>query len=329
MEMESIKKPHGSVRIIIRLSIMLLALVITVVSIAYSWFSNNTEGYVNDIEINVAEAYNLLVSDGAIVGTKKLELAYDEGFTLKAVAGDGKNFFQPVRELQDVGETGGEFSTKGYGAVVGYTEMSPAEIDESVYSHDFSLSIESNCQLVLSAGSQAVNADLGENEKASPYGGVDTGAIVGAVRIAFFQEINGNYELVALWIPDITTELTNNNGVYAVTENGTAEESVAFVFDSFDPNDEANGGKALSDCVRPVLTTEKPYTEEDGITYIWGPVTTDVPLGQLVGDVENNFRLVVWIDGNDRECENALLEGVVSLKINFAVMEASEATETE
>ncbi len=312
--MKTSKRRQG-IRMVCRLSIMLFALVMTAVSFAYSWFYYNKNADVSDLEMNVEEAYNLLVRSGDGEWTKHLSMNFPQDFALNAVAGNGVNFFTPERELQKLGEGEG-FDRYGY-VTTGYTPLaSDAWEAAGIFTFDFSFRIEGECNLYLSELSLVEPSD---RAPASDYDAdISTGAVVGAVRVAFLQEVDGAFLPVALWAPDVTTALTEENGQYTVT-SGTPE---SFLVVSAD----ADGNAAVTEIsVEGTAAGSKPM---NGVTYAWGAVSAAdlrLRLGHLRENAENRFRLVIWLDGNDRECANALLSGIVTLRLSFAADDVSES----
>ncbi len=325
MEMDSNKKQNGSLRVIVRLSVMLLALVVMVVSFAYSWFFFGTNADVSNMEMSVADAYNLLVkSDGDTEWKKVLRFDFDEDFVLKAVAGDGRSFFTTLRELQKIEDPDVDFGRYGY-VTTGYESIaSAAWRDSGVFAYDFSFMIEHDCDLQFTGASSATPAVDEEGNEISPesmLAPVSTGAVVGAVRVAFLKWDGSEYQLQAIWIPDVTTEFVNNNGQYSVITDGTPVKSV-FV-------SAGEGGSAVEYTV-DTDNTDTNTDVQDGITYVWGPLADaedTVTISTLSANEENKFRMVIWLDGNDRECQNALLEGIVTLKMKFAVEDIPQAEE--
>ena len=69
--------------------------------------------------------------------------------------------------------------------------------------------------------------------------------------------------------------------------------------------------------------------EEDGVLYAWGDLEEDLPFATLEGFSEQDFKIVIWLDGNDRECHNALMGGEVSIKLGFVIESSTEDFETE
>ena len=62
----------------------------------------------------------------------------------------------------------------------------------------------------------------------------------------------------------------------------------------------------------------------NNVTYAWGDLEESFEIGSIEGDTEKSFKVVIWIDGDDRECHNALLDGLVSVNLKIMVDEAKK-----
>ncbi len=330
--MEINNQSKNGIKAIIRLSVMLLVLIIMVVSFAYSWFFNNKEATVNEFKINVVEAYNLLIKmEGTDEWVKSLDLKF-ENFKFNPVAGNGEDFYnQNMVPTDNPIDTGNGFNI--YGVIPGDYEAISVETTEDlksngIYTVDFAFKIEKDCRLYLTGDSSAKPASIDENGTVKNK----SDNIAGAVRIAFLKQIateegetagdgtegtepTKTYQLVAVWAPDVTTELQADGTVVVGTM-----ENIKIVTPDAD-------GKPTEQTI--TVSADTNMSEIGGVTYIWGPITEGnrVPLTNITSAEEgNNFRVVIWVDGNDRECTNALIDGIVSLQMNFAVDDIPEET---
>ena len=149
----------------------------------------------------------------------------------------------------------------------------------------------------------------------SPLGVTDIGNICGAMRVAILQkDANGVYVPTFIWAPatDIHLRETEDKTYEILTpehEDFQYEESYLYFGESSEGNDPIVAG-----------TRNGLYVDEStGITYAWGELTTKVAIGELIGGQSNDFRLVIWVDGNDRECHNAMLGGRVMVSLHFGL----------
>ena len=145
----------------------------------------------------------------------------------------------------------------------------------------------------------------------SPYGDFDIGYICGAMRIAILQKnSDGTYESKLIWAPSSTVELYQDEQGQLHVNPNSANCETTYTYLGEDPDEpiviETNGEAS-------------GHQEIDGVVYAWGEIETKLPMGTLTGGEENEFRLVIWVDGNDRECHNALLSGLVFLILHFGL----------
>ena len=108
----------------------------------------------------------------------------------------------------------------------------------------------------------------------------------------------------------------NEDGVLTVNENGPVEET--YVFRSSSEGDpvlvETNGESA-------------GVKEKDGVKYVWGTLQEDLLLCEIEGETPVDVKIVIWLDGEDRECGNELIGGQVKAKFNFTAVDKESETE--
>ncbi|MBR0449850.1 MAG: hypothetical protein IIX30_03440, partial [Clostridia bacterium] len=56
-------------------------------------------------------------------------------------------------------------------------------------------------------------------------------------------------------------------------------------------------------------------TTVDGVRYVWGAVGDGIKVGMLNG--EGKYRIVIWLDGNDRECDQSISGGEIKAAFKF------------
>ena len=125
----------------------------------------------------------------------------------------------------------------------------------------------------------------------------------GAIRVAIlkFNEESQKYETCLVWIPDVTSSNPANVNASGLDSTLTA------VY----PN--ADGGASEE----AVTVSEHGEKTVNGVRYVWGKVDTNnnVLVGELNGTAK--YRCVIWLDGNDRECDYELLNKEVVATFQF------------
>lgn len=109
-----------------------------------------------------------------------------------------------------------------------------------------------------------------------------------AIRVAFLQKnATGNFELTCLWAP-------HDDKITVVSESG--EQTVT-----------------------------------SGELYVLGEMTEGFSIGQLTAQANtknpSDFRVIIWLDGNDAECTNAIWAEEFSVKLNLESVKISAETE--
>lgn len=292
------------------IKVMFVAAVIFVmISLTYSWFTSSSRATVDGLKIDVVDPNNL-TADGITVSG-----------AANALSGNGTSFFKPV--FKDAYETviNGSDVIKTYRkAIASYTpsgddvESKVAKAD-NLLTLDFSLSIAGEHELYMTNGTSITAAE----------GSPDF--LKGAVRVAVLKfvpdeaeteteaqteteteaqteaeteaeteaGVSGKYVTELVWIPDV---LTNKDGddkletdyIIATAESRDAERSFS-------------------------VTAESGEATVDGVRYVWGAVGDGIKVGTLNG--EGKYRIVIWLDGNDRECDQSISGGELNATFKF------------
>ena len=296
------------------IKVMFVAAVIFVmISLTYSWFTSSSRATVDGLKIDVIDPNNL-TADGITVSG-----------AANALSGNGTSFFKPV--FKDAYETvinGSEVIKTYRKAIASYTpsgddvESKVANAD-NLLTVDFSLSIAGEHELYMTNGTSITAAN----------GSPDF--LKGAVRVAVLKfvpdeaetetesateteteaqtesqteneteaeteaGVSGKYVTELVWIPDV---LTNKDGddklesdyIIATAESRDAEESFN-------------------------VSAENGETTVDGVRYVWGAVGDGIKVGTLNG--EGKYRIVIWLDGNDRECDQSISGGELNATFKF------------
>ena len=292
------------------IKVMFVAAVIFVmISLTYSWFTSSSRATVDGLKIDVIDPNNL-TADGITVSGEA-----------NALSGNGTSFFKPV--FKDAYETvinGSEVIKTYRKAIASYTpsgddvESKVAKAD-NLLTVDFSLSIAGEHELYMTNGTSITAAE----------GSPDF--LKGAVRVAVLKfvpdeaatetesqteneteaqteaeteaeteaGVSGKYVTELVWIPDV---LTNKDGddkletdyIIATAESRDAERSFS-------------------------VTAESGEATVDGVRYVWGAVGDGIKVGTLNG--EGKYRIVIWLDGNDRECDQSISGGELNATFKF------------
>ena len=292
------------------IKVMFVAAVIFVmISLTYSWFTSSSRATVDGLKIDVIDPNNL-TADGITVSG-----------AANALSGNGTSFFKPV--FKDAYETvinGSEVIKTYRKAIASYTpsgddvESKVADAD-NLLTVDFSLSIAGEHELYMTNGTSITAAN----------GSPDF--LKGAVRVAVLKfvpdeaatetesqteteteaqtesqteveteaGVSGRYVTELVWIPDV---LTNKDGddkletdyIIAAAESRDAEKSFS-------------------------VSAESGETTVDGVRYVWGAVGDGIKVGALNG--EGKYRIVIWLDGNDRECDQSISGGELNATFKF------------
>ena len=171
------------------------------------------------------------------------------------------------------------------------------------------------------------NGETPKPNNISPFGSnIDKGEICAAVRIAILQKnSNGEYELTFVWMPNSTKRLIDDNGVLKVVENGPVEKEY-LVLGSCETDDD--GTLVIDETTISTNGQESGSVTIDGVVYAWGELTTH-KIGDLTASEYCDFRIVVWVDGNDEDCENALLDGLITVNLDFGTTLNEEVSDEE
>ena len=277
------------------------AVIFIMISLTYSWFTSSSRATVDGLKIDVIDPNNLTADGITISGAAN------------SLSGNGTSFFKPV--FKDSYETviSGSEVIKAYRKVIASYSPSGDDVESKVANADnlltvdFSLSIAGEHELYMTNGTSITAAD----------GSPDF--LKGAVRVAVLKfvpdeavaetesqteaeteaeteaGVSGKYVTELVWIPDV---LTNKDGedrldtdyIIATAESREAEKSFS-------------------------VSAESGETTVDGVRYVWGAVGDGIKVGMLNG--EGKYRIVIWLDGNDRECDQSISGGEIKAAFKF------------
>ena len=263
-----------------------ISIIFIMISLTYAWFSLSDVAHVNGLDIDVNEANNL--SAGGVYVKGKID----------SITGDGTSFFKPVLEDTLVGNINGY---NLYKKVKGddYTALTDNVVDvESVADNllvvDFTLSMNSGKHNVYMVQGSGVKPEDGND-----------GFLEGAMRVGVlkFNEATQKYELCLIWIPDVTS-----------TKNGTSELDSTYI-------EVIPSATGASEAEISIDSEHGSYVSDNGIKYVWGTIDgnpdNNIFIGELNGAEEVKYRFVIWLDGNDRECDNVLVDKDIVATFKF------------
>lgn len=275
------KKRRFTRRTLIKV-MFIISVFFIMVSLTYSWFTASSVARVKGLTVDVADPNNLVA--GGLTSKGMID----------SIAGDGTSFFKPVWTEQKVG-TSGDYNLYRPAKSGEYEKTADEVVNaESVADNllimDFSLTINGKHNIYMVNGSGVKP----EGEGAE--------FLEGAIRVAVLKlnEETQQYELCLVWIPDVTSIKNGENELDEVVtvvypDSDTVKEA------TFDIDSE-HGTKIFND-----------------VRYVWGNIDEGNQNKVLVGELEGTekYRCVIWLDGNDRECEYELLDRSVIATFKF------------
>lgn len=285
------------------------AVIFIMISLTYSWFTSSSRATVDGLKIDVIDPNNLTADGITISGAAN------------SLSGNGTSFFKPVFKDSYEAVISGSEVIKAYRKAIASYSPSGDDVESKVANADnlltvdFSLSIAGEHELYMTNGTSITSAE----------GSPDF--LKGAVRVAVLKFVpdeavaetelaaeteteaqtdaeteaeteagaSGKYVTELVWIPDV---LTNKDGddkleteyIIATAESREAEKSFT-------------------------VSAESGKTTVDGVRYVWGAVGDGIKVGMLNG--EGKYRIVIWLDGNDRECDQSISGGEIKAAFKF------------
>lgn len=304
-------------------SITLVAsLLLVTVSATYSWFLYQQPNMAYDVKVEVMDTFNLTLKSGQ-EGDDKITSNLSRDFSLMPVYGNGKDFYSAVFDNMEVADKPGEYV---YGPTGEYEMISSEVYEKNIFHMDFVLGVDGFVDLYLEHTDHEKTRTFvafgeGHENRKSPYGDFSRDNINGAVRVAILQK----GEIKCIWVPNSDVELVKNGNEYSIVtgEQATIEEKYTFLT-SYNANDKTATTKEIQ-----TQSIKNGHCIIDGITYIWGDIADgNCPKITTVYG-EQPFSVIMWIDGNDRECDNALVGGKVQLNLCFTANPYGETAEVQ
>ena len=262
--------------------LFVVSIIFIMISLTYSWFSSSNSAIADGAALNLADANSLepggLRSDGII----------------HSIAGDGVSFFQPILK-KDIVATQGNYNLYQTVKGEGYNPLeddvtTETALAKNLFVQDFTLTISGNHNIYLVHGTGIKAKDVRLNY------------LEGAIRVGVmrFNAETEKYELCLVWVPDVTSkkggedELDGKITVVSPNGTGASEEKITV---------NAEHGEAIC----------------NGVKYVWGKIDEQNEHNVLIGELNGTgkYRCVIWLDGNDRECNNELLNADITAIFKF------------
>ena len=306
-------------------AMFVVALLVIIISVSFSWFITSRQAKVSGITMNVAKGTELMIKTEDSPDGKSLELDFNDEYPLQSLAGNGRYLYSAEIGFDpdeiDHSQGNAVFTKKILGYLpVGSLNTVEDYLKAGAFACDFSLQISKDTDVYLygpdedSDGSWVMPAPKDhytDESNTGPYGDFDIGRISGAIRVAFLQKNEaGEYVPTLIWAPDTSTELgVDENGQYFVDDDSDRyEEKYTVLGSDKEAATEIHTGATAQGVDREAL---------NGTVYAWGALSEKQKIGTLSANEYGDFRLVIWVDGNDRECHNALLGGLICVNLKI------------
>jgi hypothetical protein len=259
----------------------IISIIFIMISLTYSWFTVADQARAK-VKVNVADPNNLVA--GGLTSKGMID----------SIAGNGTSFFKPLWAEQKVGDSDGFNLYRP----VKSGEYEPTQdeviatesVADNVLIMDFNLSINGKHNVYLVNGSGV--KPVGEGAE----------FLEGAIRVAVLKlnEETQEYELCLVWLPDVTSKKGSE---------GALDSEFTVVY----PDGDAVKEEKIE------ITSEHGTKTVNNVRYAWGQIDVNNQNKVLVGELEGTeyFRCVVWLDGNDRECDYELLDKEVVATLMF------------
>ena len=259
-----------------------VSIIFIMISLTYAWFSSSETAHVNGLDVEVTDPNNL-IADGIFAKGK-----------IDSIAGNGTSFYKPEWERKLVGKNGDynlyKLAKSGVYQPLENDVVATESVANDLLVVDFSLTITGKHNIYMINGSGVKP----EGEGAE--------FLEGAIRVAVMKlnEETQQYELCLIWLPDVTS--VKNGG-------SDLDGSLTVVYPDGDSVKEET------------FTVNSEHGEDtfNGVRYVWGKIDGNNENNVLVGELDGTakYRCVVWLDGNDRECDNELLDRDIVATFKF------------
>lgn len=276
-----------SKRSLLATGLVCLALLSTVATATYAWFSINTTVTVGVSSLTAVTGDSIEISDDGTSWGSSVSLTLDDlDSTVTDISGDGKDFYN-----------------KSGHASTDYVEFDLQFRASSYYN------IYLNSLSTVTPNAKTLTGASSDNK--SSYGLFSKDLIAGAVRVAFL--FNDNVQLV--WAPNSHYTLSGTAGNYSVSTTDTSEKTYTYSLAN-NQTGTFGGDNFLATGAIDAGAATTIYNTKN-------PVATIVP--DTYGVVKAvTVKVRIWIDGNDPECVNPFLGGIFNTTLGFSAQELAQ-----
>ncbi len=298
---------------IIKAIVLIISLLSIMFTATFAWFQYKNDSNVDEFSSNAIKVNDTKVSlDGENWGMEA-DFTELDGFAFQPVCGNGNIFFtRDTKVEQQTDENGNIIYVDKFDDT--YTAV---EQPQSVVAMtDFYVKANNDVHLFWDGRSYIIPA-IPNYEQLLANGTIHKDLIAGAMRVALLVADQPDiFRVVSVWIPNscyqaIYTDETRVLQNFTLT--GTPETDYKFY-------------TSPTGVIR-VKTNDMPNgyyrggTEDNPIHYFWGDLNSiaeasTTPIVTLLEGV-THFRLVVWLEGTDREAVNYFAGGSISSSVVF------------
>lgn len=289
---------------VIRGGFELLLVVASVFVVSYAWFVNTDKNKTDNLIIKTKASRLLYISmDDGKTWSTELSLNLDDNFKFNnEVTGNGVNFYKALTKRDD----GMPITFKEATAGSDYLEF------DLLFKSNANLGVflDSDSYVIPTAGIEEVNLVGDYAVSKSSYGDFSRDLIVGAIRISFTENdyVDSKYvsklESSLVWAPNKNYELIYNNGIYSFDINSSNSQDYRYI-------DSSNGFEyKYINNFKDNLNTDFDSDNANG-----DPMITKID--PEYNDGIKSVTVRIWVEGNDRETNDALTGGSFKLNLNF------------
>jgi len=291
---------------IISVCVSSVVLVAAAATVTFSWYSYEKEAKAYNINLGVTfYAYQLKISLAEEEDYKfDIKKKYS-GETFTQMSGDGVNFY--MGEFQSVEEEG-----KMIGDLIGHKKITEDQYYRHFFYQEVILQASRSLSVYLAPTSYIQPVSLHERK----VGNIAKDYIAGAMRmcVARYDEEKGSYVPFILWAPNSRIEYISGEEP-EINPEGDVESTYSIVHgtNTTDMYKVYTDGQATGRVTVPQIP---------GLSYIWGNSDSEQYLFDMVIPKEEKFAyqklaVSIWLDGNDRECVEALSGGMIKTSLKF------------
>lgn len=284
----------------ISLLVKVMAMVVALISVTFSWFVFAKDAWVNPFEVGVTKVVDVTISkeDKEDSWSNKLEVeTKDQAGSITEFSGNGDKLYIPVVENHQI--------SKFY-----KTDFSDPNKEKAFIEIQTFIKTTGAIKLFLNGDSYVKPLD--ENNPKDN--------IAGAVRVAFIVENHKPF----IWAPNSTYEYSvDDNNEFSVNKNGTPEKTYSYVYSETED-------EFVSKTSMVVINNEnqaKSGVSEDK-RFVWGNIEEIDNYQENVDPIFTVARMVksemviemtirVWVEGTDREAMASLVGGKVNMNLKF------------